>query len=1103
MLLTARNVLLLTWLITTPILTLANDEDASAKTHPLASMPLRTIGPALTSGRVADFAFHPHRHHEFYVAMASAGVWKTENNGTTWQQVFKHEGSFATGVVAIDPRRPETVWVGTGENNSQRSVGYGDGVYKSTDGGQSWKNMGLEDSGHISMIRFHPTEPDTLWVAAQGPLWNDGGDRGLYKSIDGGQNWEQILQIDPYTGVNEFVVDPANPDVIVASSYQRRRHVWTLINGGPSSGIHKSTDGGYTWTKLAAGLPGGELGRIGLADAPGAPGLIYATIEGPDGACEIYASTNFGERWEKRNGNAIGCSQYYSELFVDPNDPDRLYAVSTFTHVSEDGGRSWTRISFEHRHVDDHAIWIDPANSDHFWIGGDGGIYETWDNGGSWRHITNLPTVQFYRATPDNDEPFYNVCAGTQDNFTQCGPSRTRYTDGITNADWWLAQFGDGFKPRFDPLDPNIVYAQYQHAGLVRFDRVTGERVAITPQPGRSENNYKWNWNSPLIVSPHDHKRLYFGAERLFRSDDRGNSWRPVSDDLTRQIDRNELEVMGRIWGVNTIAKNASTSMYGSLVALDESPLVEGLLYVGTDDGLIQVSEDGGENWRKTASFRGVPDQALIEDIIASQHDADVAYAVIDNHKQGDYAPYVLKSSDRGRSWRLISGDLPERGSAHTIVEDHQRTGLLFVGTEFGVFFSQDDGASWHELNGLPTISVRDLEIQRRENDLVIGTFGLGIWILDDYSALRTSMDDLSDKAILFETRDAWWFLPDNRRGWGGLGDFGQNKYSADNPPHGAVFSYYLPEAIQSLKKQRLEIEKEQSKQGENTPYPDWVELRREDTEEEPSVILTVRDGEGAVVRRIPAATSKGYHRFAWDMRYPAPDPVSLTGAKDLPPWQDPDKGPLALPGTYTVSLSKRVEGQLVELAGPKTFVLKPLFAGGMMAQDQSEVTRFQLQTAALYRAIMGANRAAAEIEERIKYLMAASDLTTGSDESQAQETRQLAARMRDLRLTLNGDRTLSRRYEPVPLALVSRINIIAAAHWDSRAEVPQTLRDSWTIAEEEFRELLPELKGIDADLKALEQGLENAGAPWTPGRIPDWPESPESDGVSEHSDQR
>ncbi len=426
-----RTKLLFTMLFLTalnlPLNTLAND-------HPLAGIPLRSIGPALTSGRVSDFAFQAGQPQSFFVSMASGGLWKTENNGITWTPLFEHENSFAIGVVEIDPSNPNVIWVGSGENNAQRSVGYGDGVYKSVDGGKTWKNMGLKDSGHISMIRFHPGDSNTVYVAAQGPLWSPGGDRGLYRTSDGGKTWKRILDIDENTGVNEFVIDPSNPDVIVASSYQRRRHVWTLINGGPGSAIHKTTDGGISWQKLAGGLPAGDLGRIGLAAAPSSPNMLYAIIEADDKDKGVYRSTDFGESWEKRSDHITSSPQYYNELYVDPQNPERVYSVDTFTQVSGDGGKTWSKVSFKNRHVDDHALWIDPANTDHLYIGGDGGVYESWDRGVLWRHVRNLPATQFYRATPDNDTPFYNVCGGTQDNFSLCGPSRNTYTDGITNA---------------------------------------------------------------------------------------------------------------------------------------------------------------------------------------------------------------------------------------------------------------------------------------------------------------------------------------------------------------------------------------------------------------------------------------------------------------------------------------------------------------------------------------------------------------------------------------------------------------------------------------------------------------------------------------------
>ena len=1060
---------------------------AEDEAHPLASIPLRSIGPALTSGRVSDFAFVPGQWQAHYVAMASGNLWKTENNGVTWDAVFDNEGAYAIGVVELDPRNPNTVWVGTGENNSQRSVGYGDGVYKSLDGGASWRNMGLKESGHISMIRVHPDDSDTVWVAAQGPLWNSGGDRGLYRTTDGGENWERLLDIDADTGVNEFVIDPADADVIVASSYQRRRHVWTLINGGPGSGIHKTTDGGKTWRKITRGVPKGDLGRIGLAAAPSKPNLLYAIIEADDEGKGVYRSTDFGESWEKRSGHMTTSPQYYNELVVDPNDPDVVYSVDTFTHRSEDGGKTWSRLPLNSRHVDDHALWIDPDNSAHLYIGGDGGAYESWDRGATWRHVTNLPTVQFYRATPDNDLPFYNVCAGTQDNMTQCGPSRTPYTDGISNADWYFVQFGDGYKAQIDPTDPNIIYAQYQYGGLARFDRVTGERLAITPQPGPDENDYKWNWNTPLIISPHDNERLYYGAERLFRSDDRGESWVPVSGDLTRQLDRNALEVMGRVWSVDAIAKNDSTSMYGSMIALDESPLVEGLLYVGTDDGLIHVTSDGGENWMRGDEFKGVPDMSLIEDIIASQHDADVAYAVIDNHKRGDFKPYVLKTENRGRNWKLISADLPVRGSAHTIAEDHVDPNLLFVGTEFGVFFSNDGGGSWHELNTLPTIAVRDLEIQRRESDLVVGTFGRGIYILDDFSPLRSAGRDLAAGPVLFAPRDTWMFNPDARRGWGEKGDFGTQRYVAENPPHGAVFSYYLPEGLQTLGDQRREEEARKQKAGDDTPYPSWERLRREDREEAPGVLLTVRDSAGEVVRRLAGPADKGFHRVAWDMRLPAPDPVELEADADRSPWEDEPAGPMVLPGRYTVTLSKRVEGRYEDIASPQTVLLKPLHTGGLVAEDRAGLLDFQQRTAELYRAVLGADRAAGEIESRIEHLLKAVTETPGAGESQAGALRALRSRMQDLRVQLNGDRTVTSRNEPAPLALRSRVGRIVNGSWGSQSEAGGTFRDSYAVAAGQFPGVLDELRAVAAELERIEQALEAAGAPWTPSRIPDW----------------
>jgi photosystem II stability/assembly factor-like uncharacterized protein len=561
----------------------------------------RSIGPALLSGRIADLAINPSNHAEYFVAAASGGVWKTTNNGTTFRPVFDGQGSYSIGCVTIDPGNHNVVWVGTGENNSQRSVSWGDGVYKSVDGGRSWTNVGLKESEHIGMIVVHPRNSDVVYVAAQGPLWRSGGDRGLYRTTDGGATWERILHVSDDTGVNEVHLDPRDPDVIYVSTYQRRRRVWTLLDGGPESGIHKSTDGGRTWRELKRGLPSVDKGKIGLDIAPADPDVIYAVIEAQDGQSGFFRSTDRGETWQRRSGYVSTSPQYYNELVCDPYEVDRVYAMDTRLQVTDDGGSTFSSVQGRRQHVDNHALWIDPDDTAHMIVGCDGGVYETWDRAQSWRYMPNLPLTQFYRVTVDTSEPFYYVYGGTQDNNTLGGPSRT-IKRSLSNEDWFVTVGGDGFETVVDPTDPNIVYSQWQYGGLVRHDRRTGENVDIKPRPRPGDPPYVFNWDAPLLISPHSHTRLYFGGRRLYRSDDRGDGWRAVSGDMSRGLDRNELEVMGKIWPMNAVAKHNSTSIYGNIVALSESPLVEDLLYVGTDDGLVHVSENGGESWRGVAA---------------------------------------------------------------------------------------------------------------------------------------------------------------------------------------------------------------------------------------------------------------------------------------------------------------------------------------------------------------------------------------------------------------------------------------------------------------------------------------------------------------------
>ncbi len=1057
--------------------------------NPLAQLELRPIGPAITSGRISDFAFHPTNKHEYFVATASGGLWKTENNGITWKPLFDSQASYSIGVVELDPSNPLTVWVGTGENNAQRSVAFGDGVYKSEDGGNSWKNVGLKDSGHISQIWIDPDESDHVLVAAQGPLWSAGGDRGLFETHDGGVSWNLILSVDENTGINEFVVDPRDRSNIVASSYQRRRHVWVLINGGPGSGIHRTTDGGETWNSISSGLPSDHMGRIGLAGAPSDADRIYAVVEASDDERGIYRSDDFGLNWSKQSSHMASSPQYYNELIVDPHNADRIYSMETFTHVSEDGGKNWAQLGIKWRHVDDHALWIDPDMTDHLVIGGDGGIYESFDRGANWRHIRNLSIAQFYRIQPDQAEPFYNVCGGTQDNNSLCAPSRTPVRHGVTNSDWTFILGGDGYKPQIDPEDHNIIYTQYQYGGLARYDRRTKEHVFIAPHPDGDESEYKWNWNTPLLLSPHDNERLYYAAEKLFRSDTRGDSWEIVSPDLTRQLDRNQLDVMGRVWGVDTIAKNDSTSKYGSAIGISESPLLEGLIYVGTDDGVINVTEDDGANWRRTISFRGVPDMSYVSDVLASNHDADVVYATMDNHKRGDFAPYVLRSNDRGRSWTSIAGDLPVRGSAHTIVEDHVDPELLFVGTEFGVFVTQDGGDSWHQLkNNFPTIAVRDLEIQQRENDLVIGTFGRGIYILDDYSPLRTATSDLGAE-MLFAVKDAWQYVEGERWGGGEKAFLGEEFFATPNPAFGAIFTYYLAEEVESLAQQRRKAEIAIEKEGGDTPYPSWSDLREEDNEEAPAVMLIVRDADGNIVRRVAGSSSAGLHRVSWDLRLPAIEPVDLSPPVDRPYWDPEPRGPLVVPGRYSVTLAKRQRGELRELGEAQEFTVVAMPQSPETSDDPAAVLAFQTQAGELYRSVTGSVGHLAEMQNRITHLKAAATVGNSVTEADAQAIRQIEARVNALSVQLNGDRTVASRNEATRWSIARRSGTVYQALLSSRAQVPEMYKASYAVAATQYKSVLTDLRSLARDLASLEARLESKGAPWTPGRVPNWNE--------------
>ena len=1063
-------------------------DEGPFSTSNFAGLELRSLGPALTSGRVADLAVDPSDARTWWLAVASGGVWKTENAGTTWAPVFDGEGSFSIGALAIDPNNPNVVWVGTGENNNQRSVAYGDGVYRTLDGGKSWQRMGLEKSEHIGRILIDPRDSGVVWVAAQGPLWSPGGERGVYKTTDAGATWTRVLEISPDTGVADIVFDPRDPDTVLAAAHQRRRHVWTYVSGGPESALHKTTDGGKSWRKIESGLPKGDKGRIGLAVSPVDPDIVYAVIEAEEDQGGFYRSADRGESWEKRSDHATS-GNYYVELVADPHQLDRVYSMDTFLQVTDDGGKSFRRLGQKSMHVDHHALWVDPQDADHYLTGCDGGLYETFDRGATWRYFENLPVTQFYRVNVDNASPVYQVCGGTQDNNSMCGPSRTLRHQGPANEDWTITQGGDGFWTASDPTDPDVVYAEAQYGVLTRFDRRSGENVDIQPQPGAGEPPLRWNWDAPMILSPHSPTRLYFAANRLFRSDDRGDSWMAVSPDLTRQLDRNQLKVFGRVQRPEAVARGASTSLYGNIVSLSESTKVEGLLYVGTDDGLIQVSEDGGANWRRIETFPGVPELAYVSRLVASRHDADTVYAAFDNHKMGDFKPYLLASADRGRTWKAIASNLPERGTVYALVEDPVDRDLLFAGTEFALYFSPDRGAKWIELEGgLPTIQVRDLVIQEREGDLVLATFGRGFYVLDDLAPLRAvDARALDSEALLFPVRKAPLYVPGSRIGDREKGSLGETWYMAPNPPAGAIFTWYLRDEWKSDKKKRQEAEKKAVEDGKEIAFPSFDSLRAETRQEEARLVLTVRDADGEVVRRIEAKPEKGVHRASWDLRLPAANPVRKQEGP-VNPWLPPPLGPLVAPGRYTVALELVDNGSARPLGAPQGFDVEVVGQATLAARDRDAVLAFQRRTARLQRAVLGAEQLTGELKDRLEMLRKAIPGAPVLDVAADARARQLQLVLEEISIALSGDRFLREREENTPPSISERVQNVVYSSWFSTAEPTRTQTDAYRIAGEAFERELARLREmVTTTLPALEQELERAGVPWTSGRLPDW----------------
>lgn len=1060
--------------------------DGAALEVALSGMEWRSIGPAFMSGRIADIAIRPDDPATWIVGVGSGGVWRTDNAGTTWRPLFDEQDVYSIGDVALDPHNPEVIWVGTGENHGGRHIAFGNGVYRSTDGGTSWEHLGLETSEHIAKIIVHPEDPDTVYVASQGPLWSEGGERGLFVTRDGGKTWENILSAGPWTGVTDLLMDPRDPDRLYAATWQRHRTVAAYLGTGPESGIHMSEDGGKTWTELTSGLPGGNKGKIGLAMSHQDPDRVYAAIELDRREGGVWMTTNRGASWTKQSDAVSGGTgpHYYQELYANPHKEGQLFLLSNYTQVSDDHGKTFRYINNNNKHVDDHALAFRPDDPDYVLFGSDGGIYESYDNLGTWRFIDNLPVTQFYKVAVDDAEPFYTVYGGTQDNNSQGGPSRTLNVNGIRNSDWFVTLGGDGHQSATEPGNPDIMYAQWQQGNLTRVDRTTGETVYVKPHSAPGEDYERWNWDAPIWVSQHDPKRLYFSSQRVWRSNDRGDSWKPISGDLTRNEDRMMLPAMGRQWSWDAGWDLDAMSVYNTITSFGESPLNENLLYIGTDDGIIQVTEDGGENWRKidVGALPGVPDTAFVNDIRADLHDENTVYVALDNHKYGDYTPYLLKSEDRGRSWVSLAETLPERHLVWRLVQDHERRELMFAATEFGMFVTFDGGAQWTEMSaGMPTISLRDVTIQRRENDLVAASFGRGFYILDDYTPLRDiDAGTLEQEAMLWPGRRAWWYIEEAPLGDSGRASQGDGHFMAENPPFGAVFTYYLKDDLKSLEDKRKEAEKEASQAFEDTPFPGFDAITEELNEEKPGVYLIVRDEDGNVVRKLTGKASKGIHRVAWDLKRPSPWAINAPGRAGEP--ISTGGGMMVPPGSYSVALIKRQGGETTELVPAQTFRVERLRRGALDGAEPEAVAAFWDRLSSLMRRSSATQSAMEEVDRKLAMLKIALMRSNAGPEMHDRWSA-LKREVDAAKEAMSGNPARNLIAERQAPTISDRIWHAASGVDNSTYGPTPTHVEAVTWAEEALAQVAQTVEGLRSDgLPAFERDLSAMGAPYVAG---------------------
>jgi photosystem II stability/assembly factor-like uncharacterized protein len=928
----------------------------------LAALSFRDIGPAIMSGRISDVAVPPPSHDgerlgkTFYVASAGGGVWKTTNAGVTFAPIFDDQRVSSIGSVAVAPSNANVVWVGTGESNNLRSSSWGDGVYRSIDAGRTWTHMGLRTSQHVARIVIHPGDENIVFVAAMGPLWAGGGERGLYKTTDAGRTWRNTLSAGPWTGVTDIVLDPRDPDVIYATTYQRDRRAWSFVGGGPESGIWKSVDGGESWQRLTTGLPTTDMGRIGLDVARSMPGTLYATVDAEPATGGIYRSDDDGASWRRVN-ELQSIPWFFGQIRVDPTDAERIYHLGVNLSVSDDGGATFRRIA-GNTHADHHAMWIDPRDPDHIIIGNDGGLYLSHDRGESWDFAMNLPLATFYAIGVDMREPYW-IYGGLQDNGTFGAPSSTRTNTGVTHADWVRVGGGDGFYAAVDPIDHNIVYFESQNGVLQRFDVATQERKNIRP-PAETGVRVRYNWMAPLLISPHDRATLYFGANYLFRSTDRGDSWERLGDDLTRQLDRDSLPIMD-LTGPGGHRRNEGVAEFGNITTLDESPLRRGLLYVGTDDGLLQVSEDGGASWRRIDSFPGVPELTYVSRVVASAHHEGTVYVTFDGHRSNDFRPYVLKSTDRGRTFRSIAAGLPEDAAAYVIREHHRNPQLLVLGTEYGVFVSLDGGTRWTQFsNGVPPAPVHDIIIHPRANDIIVATHGRGIFILDDVTPLEQLTTAASAVAHLFQPQPATI-----QNTHGGLRLFGNRNYTTTNPrtrnpgsgEHSAAsFAWFAGPAVPAGA----------------------------------AATLAISDAAGELVREIPLQLAPGLHRVEWDLRWSQP-------TLDTPAVQP--GGPYVFPGTYTARLMIRAGEAAPRALSETAVVVRPDPVLNLSEAEYRQLHAVRMQTRAALADVVALVQQLTAAREQLAGALAERDTV----QAEARDALDLAAELDALLTSLRG----------------------------------------------------------------------------------------------------